>query len=123
MLTNSSCSFSVDSGMNGFFSRLLFLWGFLFVSPVDFLFNSLNVNYFVLLQLWNKRSVQKLSSADSKWEQKVFTGITKVEVCRAVRIGGQNGPWSQLTSRLSTPGRGAVGGSFLRSSSDCFVLC
>lgn len=41
-----------------------------------------------------------------------------------MKIGGQNGQWSQLTSRLSTPDRRAVeGGSFLRGSSMCFVLC
>lgn len=88
MFTNSYCCFSVDSDMNGFFSRMLKLFCgfglvFFFLLGIFLCFHALIVHRVLCSRCYHnygtKKSVQKFFA--NKWK-KIFTGITKVEMQR-----------------------------------------
>lgn len=121
------CCFSIDSDMNGFFSRMLksfcifvcFLGIFFFHSFIVYrvykvLCSRCYHNYGI------KKSVQKFFNADNV-EKKVYWNHCSGGTAKQNSAGQQNGLWSRRRTRLTTASRSAVeGGSFLEGQSYLF---
>lgn len=129
VFTNSACCFSVDSGMNGFFSRMLFCGVFLFVSPAHFLFRSFIVyrvyKVFCTTTTMELKDLSRSCLVLTTSGKKVFTGISKVEVQSSRRLIARK-MGCGLSSRIGYPlltDEQLKEAAFSRGSSISFVLC